>query len=299
MCEPGRAPRSRLAILSGAGDLPAEAARCAEASGREVVRVVFEGLTDPAPMGLPGSEIELALGQLEALAAALSGAGCDQVLLVGHYSRELLSGAREILKPDAAAACLLSGLTDRSEDGLMAAVIGWLEGRGFALADQRTILASWLAPEGVLTERRPSAAARRDLSAGLLALRSMERAGSGQCVVVQRGRVVARETAAGTNDAIRRGGAAAGPGTTVVKGARSGQDLRLDLPTIGSGTFEAMAQAGAAALAFEAGKTLLVGGLGCLASAEAAGLTVWSYPGSEPFSGVGRVAGDVSRGGAS
>ncbi len=63
----------------------------------------------------------------------------------------------------------------------------------------------------------------------------------------------------GTDECIRRAGhlCPAG-GFTVVKVAKPQQDMRFDVPTIGPGTVQTLIEAGAGALAIEAGKTIVL-----------------------------------------
>ena len=70
---------------------------------------------------------------------------------------------------------------------------------------------------------------------------------------MKNGALVARETPARTDALILFAGQEAGPGITVVKAARPGQDPRLDLPAIDPRTVEVLAQVEGAALAIEAG----------------------------------------------
>ena len=77
-------------------------------------------------------------------------------------------------------------------------------------------------------------------------------------MVVKDRAAVALEAMEGTDDVIRRAGRIAGPGCTVVKLAKPRQDMRFDVPVAGVGTVEAMREAGAAVLAVEAGRTLLI-----------------------------------------
>lgn len=79
-------------------------------------------------------------------------------------------------------------------------------------------------------------------------------------MVVKNGVVLAVEAIEGTDEAIRRGGRLGGPGAVVIKRAKPGQDLRFDLPAAGPVTLEVMREAGAAVLAVEAGKTVLLDG---------------------------------------
>ena len=80
----------------------------------------------------------------------------------------------------------------------------------------------------------------------------------GQTVVVRARAVMAVEAIEGTDAAIRRGAALGGPGVTVVKVAKPRQDARFDLPAVGPDTLRVLVEVGAAALAVEAGRTLVV-----------------------------------------
>ena len=63
---------------------------------------------------------------------------------------------------------------------------------------------------------------------------------------------------------------------TVVKVAKPQQDLRFDMPTIGIGTLESLAAAGARVLAIEAGRTILVDRDELARFARAHGITIAS-----------------------
>ena len=78
-------------------------------------------------------------------------------------------------------------------------------------------------------------------------------------MVVRDGVVLAVEGFEGTDACLRRGGElAGGKGTVAVKVAKEHHDLRFDIPTLGAKTLETCRDAGISALAFEAGKTLLL-----------------------------------------
>ena len=80
----------------------------------------------------------------------------------------------------------------------------------------------------------------------------------GQTVVVKSGMVLAVEAFEGTNAAIRRGGRLGGKGSVVFKAAREGHDMRFDIPVVGLKTLKVMKRAGATALAFQAGRLILL-----------------------------------------
>jgi UDP-2,3-diacylglucosamine hydrolase len=94
---------------------------------------------------------------------------------------------------------------------------------------------------------------------------------------------VALEAMEGTDEAIRRAGRIAGPGSSVVKVSKPGQDMRFDVPVVGPGTLEAMREAGARVLAVDAGRTLLIDRGDFLSRAAGAGVAVF---GLVPPSGI-------------
>ena len=73
---------------------------------------------------------------------------------------------------------------------------------------------------------------------------------------------------------ISRAGQLAGAGVRVIKVAKPNQDMRFDVPVVGVATIEAMRQAGATALAIDAGKTLVVDGDAVFAAADDGGIAV-------------------------
>ena len=91
----------------------------------------------------------------------------------------------------------------------------------------------------------------------------------GQTVMVKSGMVLAVEAFEGTNAAIRRGGKLGGSGAIVYKAARVGHDMRFDIPVVGLKTLKVMRSAGATALAFQAGRLVLLDRAAVIAYANA------------------------------
>ncbi len=278
----GNAPSSRsggarLGLIAGCGSLPGEAARALRRSGTAVCALAFGGLTDPALAGDVDALRWQRFGQLEAAADSLREMSVETVLLVGSIPKQLLFAGAGRVDPDRAAAALLGRIAGWRDDALFAALAGWLESQGFAIAGQDRALAPLLAATGDWSQRAPNAQELADLTVGCRALVVLGAAGIGQCVVVQRGCVVAVEAAEGTDATIRRAGEVAGPGATVVKGVRPGQDLRFDLPAVGPETIAVMTRAGATCLAVEAGRTLVLAGDETRAAADRAGIACTSF----------------------
>lgn len=274
-----RAPSGSIGLVAGAGRLPIEAARLLESEGRSVVALGFEGLTDPELAAHTQRMDWVTLGQLDAMAEALADLGARELLLLGKVSKTLLfSGESAVpVVADAEATRLLAGQSDHGDDSLLRSIASWLESKGFVLAAPQRLLEGLLVVESLLTERSPDTRERADFEYGWPVLCRLGDVGVGQCVVVKAGATLAVEAIEGTDETIRRAGRFGGSGGTVIKALRSGQDLRLDLPAVGPGTIEAMAEAGATALALEAGVTLIVERESFLAEADRRGIAVWGF----------------------
>lgn len=272
-----RDPVSRLGMIAGCGRLPSEAARAMRDSGIPVAVLAFDGLTDASL----ADEVDLIrwqkLGQLEAAAESLRSMQVERVLLVGSIPKQALFDGSGRVEPDRAAAALLAGVALWEDGALFGALAGWLEGRGFEIARQDLALAMLIAAEGPWSNRSLTQLEQADLAFGRRALTAIGACGIGQCVVVKRGCVVAVEAVEGTDETIRRAGRLAGPGTTVVKGARPGQDRRFDLPAVGPDTIAAMVEAGASCLAVEASATLILDREQTQAAAERAGIACTAF----------------------
>ena len=138
---------------------------------------------------------------------------------------------------------------------------------------------------GSTAEMTPELRARRDRPVAFINVNVVpmdrEAVVLGQTVVVMQGIVTAVEAVEGTDAAIRRAGEIAGEGAVVVKLAKPGQDLRLDLPTIGVTTIETMREAGARALVLEAGRTLLLEPESVVRAANAAGIAIRVFGSAE------------------
>ncbi len=246
-----------LGLVAGQGTLPLAVARAARRQGRAVAAVAFHGETDPALE--QGARVTwLDLGQVGAALAALRESGAREVVLAGKVAKTgLLSAPGSQLRPDAAGQRLLRGLGDHRDASVLQAVAALLESEGLCLLPQAALVPELLAGPGPLGRRVPTESERRDLIAGFRVARALTAHDVGQTVVVKDGTVLAAEAIEGTDAAIHRGGGFAA-GACIVKVARPGQDPRFDLPTIGPDTLRAAARVRAAALAFEAGRSLVL-----------------------------------------
>jgi len=148
---------------------------------------------------------------------------------------------------------------DRKDDTILLAVVDAYARGGVTLAAATDYAPELLVNAGHLGGPQLTWAQRKDVQFGWRLAKQMGELDVGQSVAVKGQAVLAVEAVEGTDACIRRAGelCKAG-GFTVVKVAKPQQDMRFDVPTIGAGTLETLAAAGANVLAIEADKTIVV-----------------------------------------
>jgi DUF1009 family protein len=162
------------------------------------------------------------------------------------------------LRPDWKALLLLARLKRRNAETIFGAIADELQACGIELLPATTFLERFLASPGVITGRELKRTEANDVAFGREIAKEMSRLDVGQTVVVKGGTVLAVEAFEGTNEAVKRGGLLAGKGAVVVKVAKPNQDMRFDIPVIGTATIRAAAEAHIRVIAVEAGRTLLL-----------------------------------------
>jgi DUF1009 family protein len=257
--------------MCGAGTLPARMAQEARRRGWRVVAFAF----GDAPGVEPHAE-RVVPARLDALAPVLMTLQSERlsaVLFSGRFSMG------EIVRTDADRADAFSrGLAERAgsriDAKLVETVIATLGGFGIEVLDQRPFFGDALAPAGVWGARVPSDAEASDVRTGFGVARQMASARIGQTVVLRHGVVTAVEAVEGTTEAIRRGLAHTGRGGVIVKAVADDHDYRFDVPAIGLETIDAAVAGGAAVLAVEAGRVVVLDRAAVARTADAAGLAL-------------------------
>jgi hypothetical protein len=261
-----------LGLIAGNGRFPLLAARGARRAGRRVVALAIREEADPALESEVDEVHWISLGQLGRAIEILREAGAREALMAGQVKhRQIFSD----VVPDLKLVGILARLAFQNTDSLIGGVADALLREGITLLPSVAFLGDHLAEAGAMTRRKPGREERRDVEYGERVARTIAGLDLGQTVVVKDRAAVALEAMEGTDEVIRRGGRLAGPGTTVVKVSKPRQDMRFDVPVVGVGTLEAMAEAGARVLALDAGRTLLIDKPDFLGRADAAGIALW------------------------
>jgi UDP-2,3-diacylglucosamine hydrolase len=277
-------PGNPIGMIVGAGDMPQRAAAAAAAAGRRPFVVVLEGFGNPSDYA-HYPHLICRLGAAGRMLEWLRAAGARELVLAGRVSRPSFLS----LRPDAGAARLLPRIGMSAfggDDSLLQAVLRVLREEGFEPLPAQAVLSDLLIAQPTrLTTVEPDEAARRDIARGVAVVRALGAVDVGQGCVVQQGLVLAVEAIEGTDAMLQRAGGLRreGPGGTLVKILKPGQDRRVDLPTIGEATVLAAAGAGLRGIAIEANGTIVVDRVATVAAAEAAGMFLVAIDPHDPI----------------
>ena len=244
----------RLAILACGGALPAMLA----AAHPDAVHFTLRGV----PSELADSAQEFPLERIGALFAAMRQAGVTHMVFAGTLTRPGLNPAEF----DAEMARLAPGLMaaiPQGDDALLRFVISMFEEQGIAVMGAHELLPDLTAEPGLSAGPAPTAADLADAARAAQILSAISPLDLGQGCVVAGGQCLGIETVQGTDAllayiaqtpaALRRGQRG-----VYVKAPKVGQDLRIDMPTIGPDTVAAVADAGLAGLVIAEGKVVVM-----------------------------------------
>jgi len=186
------------------------------------------------------------------------------------------------LVPDWRTVCFwyFRGRRDNKDDTLLLSIIAEFARDGLHFESALNLCPELLVSPGTLTRREPSAREKADIDFGWELAKRMGDLDVGQSVAVKESAVLAVEAIEGTDRCIERAGqlCRAG-GFVVVKVAKPRQDMRFDVPTVGTATIETLYQAGGRVLAIEAGKTIVLDQAETVALADRYKLTIVALPG--------------------
>jgi len=246
-----------IGIIAGNRSLPLLFARQARALGaKHLVAAAFDGETDPQLAGLVDDIVWLKVGQLSKMISAFTKRGVRHCVMLGQIAPKNMFD----LRPDLRALSVLLKLKEKNAHAIFGAIADELKKDGIELLQPLPWLRPLMPAPGFSLGPALNAARQHDVAFGFRLAKQISRLEIGQTIVVKEGAVLAVEALEGTDQCLRRGGALAGKdgGAVAVKVARENHDLRFDIPCVGLNTLEACREARIAALAFEAGMTLLL-----------------------------------------
>lgn len=264
-----------VAILAGGGALPLALVAALSARGVPVKLLALRGFADRATRR--AADTQCALLDPRSVLDALQRWNPATVTLAGYVNRPgpmaLLGAGAAFRNRD-----LITRLAASGDDSLLRGVVALLEEQGFPVSGIHDLAPQLLAQVGQIGSTPVSQADSIDI--GMRLLESISPFDVGQAAVIAGARICAVEGPEGTDAMISRVGKLWGggrlprseQGPVLVKTAKTGQDLRIDMPVIGPRTISRAASAGFAGIAIGAGKTLILDQTRTIAEANRRGL---------------------------
>src|SRR3974390_3342343 len=274
----------KIGLIAGSGKFPFLVLDAARSRGMQVVVAANKEETFPEIEQRGAAAVHwLSLGELSRLIETFKSEGVTHAIMAGQVKhRQIFSS----IKPDWRLAKLLLSMATRNTDSLIGAIGKVLTDEGITLMNSTALLEPMLAGEGVLTQRGPTDSEQTNITYGRAVAHHLSRFDIGQTVVIAEAACVAVEAMEGTDATILRAGElmkspslGKEPSTlsralTVIKVAKTNQDMRFDVPVVGMRTIETMKQAGATCLALDAGRCLIFDKPAVIAAADAAGICI-------------------------
>ena len=245
---------SKLLVAAGGGSYPRLVVEGAKRAGVARVDVLaIKGSCVRATRAAADHVISFALGECDLAAKWAGEQGYDGAILAGQVSPlSLFRG-----KFDETVRGWLRSLPVKNAHTIFGKLVEESERCGVKMLPASSYMDDSLPGAGTLTTRGLTSAEMDDVRRGQEVAADVGRHDVGQTVLVKSGMVLAVEAFEGTNAAIRRAGRLS-KGSVLFKAAREGHDWRFDIPVVGLKTLKTMKKAGVTALAFQAGRLILL-----------------------------------------
>jgi UDP-2,3-diacylglucosamine hydrolase len=271
-------PAGPIAILAGAGQLPIQLVNHLERTGQEVRVLAFRGFAEAEMQRRADATVDLL--DLKTIMSTLEGWRPQAVSLVGAVRRpgfSALLSAYSLLRNMHE----VKEVITRGDDQVLRGAVMLLEERGHRVVGAHELAPDLVAARILSGAREPGADDRETIALGLDLLKSLSAFDIGQGAVIARRHVLAIEGPEGTDQMMRRvmkmrqswfGLRRQEEGGVLIKAAKRGQDLRVDMPTIAPRTIAEAAKAGLSGIAIGAGSTFVLEQEKTLRTADRLGL---------------------------
>ena len=261
---------SKLLVVAGGGSYPRLVVEGARRDGVARVDVLsVKGSCVRATRAAADNVVAFAAGECDKAVIWAGEQGYDGVILAGQVSPlSLFRG-----KFDETVRAWLKAMPVKNAHTIFGKLVGEFERCGAKVLPASSYMDDSLPGVGRLTDRDLTSAEMDDVKRGREVAADVGRHDVGQTVLVKSGMVLAVEAFEGTNAAIRRAGKL-GKGSVLFKAAREGHDWRFDIPVVGLKTLKTMRKAGVTALAFQAGRLILLDREAVIAYANRHGIAI-------------------------
>lgn len=264
----------KLGIIAGGGSIPRRLIEHCQAQGRDFFVLAIEGNASKDLVSQDIPHMWMRLGQAGSGFKKFKEEGVEEVVMIGTIKRPTFHD----LIPDFRTTAFFAkiGMKALGDDSLLRAVIKEIEGEGMIVRGIQEVMPDILVKEGVLGKHKPDKQAMADIRRGIDVALALGELDVGQSVIVQQGLVLGVEGIEGTDELIRRCGEyrRKGAGGVLVKLRKPQQDMRIDLPTIGTRSVLRAKESGLRGIAVHAGNGLIVDEAEMIKTADKEGLFI-------------------------
>lgn len=284
-----------LAVVAGQGVLPPLVIAHLESAGRSFRLCELDGYPYDDRAGRP--LIRFRIETLGSFIAELTRHGVTQICFAGRIGRPKLDPSAI----DAATMPLVPRMMQAlqlGDDAALRLLLSFFMEHGIEPVGAHELRPDLLPEPGVLTKLEPQERHKADAARGAEIIAAMGAVDIGQACIVANGQALAVETMGGTDwmmqsllvqaEPLRtdltsavlgrgpsRRGTALPDGGVLVKAAKPGQELRIDMPVIGPDTIRRAVQVGLEGIVIEAARVMVLDAPLCVALADRAGLFLW------------------------
>ncbi|MFH0731755.1 MAG: UDP-2,3-diacylglucosamine diphosphatase LpxI [Candidatus Omnitrophota bacterium] len=262
---------NKIGLVAGAGKFPILLCQGAREHNVSVVVISINGEADTDFSKYTDKVYSVELGQGKKLIEILKNEGVKYAIMAGKINK--FSIFKQGFRMDEVAREVLARVIDKRDNSILRVIADRLKKDGIQLLDSTEFLKGILAEKGIYTARKPTKEEKSDIDFGFKIAKAASGLDIGQTVIIKDKAVVAVEAIEGTDQAIIRSKQLSN-NFVVVKVARDNHDNRFDVPTVGLTTIKSMKASGAAVLAIEAQKTLVIDKDKMIKEADAAGICV-------------------------
>ena len=246
---------TELLIFAGRGAYPECAIRGARLAGVKKIGVLgVRGLVSRTALKLADEYKIFGIGELGRALDWIEQSSYSMMMLTGQITPVALFRTRF----DATTKTLLASLSVKNAHTIFGKAIEAIEQRGLRVIPASCFMGAHLPGEGLLTHRAPTSEEQSDIDFGMRVAMGVCDMDIGQTLLVKEGMVLAVEAFEGTNATLRRGAKLGGKGSVMIKVAKKGHDMRFDIPVFGEHTLKLCRAKGISAVAFQAGRLIMI-----------------------------------------
>ena len=269
----------KLLIIAGSGSYPACIATGARKAGvRHITILAIRGMTARATAALGDEVVWFGVGEMRAIFSWAAKQGFTTGIMAGQIHPLALFRTRF----DDLARSWLNGLQIKNAHTIFGKVAAEIEKLGIRVLPASCYMDDCIPGAGVLTKRAPDAREQNDIDFGHGVASRICGLDIGQTLLVKDGVILAVEAFEGTNETILRGGKLGGKGAVVIKVATQGHDMRFDIPVIGEGTISVLRKAGVSAIAYQAGRLVMLERPKVVAAADKLNIAIVGLDSGQP-----------------